>query len=83
MNLRKNLDTTPFFTDNVKMLPYIDWHFAKYQNVGLQELRSYINWQIQREIFFMGWFLRLKPSKDLTNLIQALCKLASSTSEVA
>lgn len=38
--------------NSLKILPYLDEHFAKYQNAGLQELRSHIRWQIQREIFW-------------------------------
>ena len=68
---------------SLKMLPYLDEHFAKYQNASPQELRSHISWQIQREIFFGTLVAKAQTAKNPTDLVQALCKLASSTSEVA
>ena len=61
------------------MLPYLDDHFAKYQNASPQELRSHINWQIQREIFFGTFVSKVQTAKNPTDLVQALCKLVSST----
>ncbi|WP_278970655.1 hypothetical protein [Megasphaera elsdenii] len=55
----------------------------KYQNPSPQELRSHISWQIQREIFFGTLVSKAQTAKNPTDLVQALCKLASSTSEVA
>ena len=68
---------------NLKMMPYLDEHFAKYQNVSPQELRNHINWQIQREIFFGTLVSKSQTEKNTADLMQALCKLASSNSEVA
>ncbi|MGN0945805.1 MAG: hypothetical protein ACI4N8_04875 [Megasphaera sp.] len=64
----------------------LDEHFAKHQNASPQELRSHTSWQIQREIFF-GTFgtlvAKTQTAKNPTDLVQALCKLASSISEAA
>ena len=68
---------------SLKMLPYLDEHFAKYQNVRPQELRSHISWQIQLEIFLGTLVSKAQTAKNPTGLVQALCKLASSTSKVA
>ena len=68
---------------SLKMLPYLDDHFAKYQNASPQELRSHISRQIQREIFLGTLVSKAQTAKNPTDLVQALCKLASSTSEVA
>ena len=68
---------------SLKMLPYLDEHFAKYQNTSPQELRSQISWQIQREIFFGTLVTNAQNCKNPTDLVQALCKLVSSTSEAA
>jgi hypothetical protein len=68
---------------SLKMLPYLDKHFAKYQNASPQELRSHIRWQIQREIFLGTLVSKAQTAKNPTDLVQALCKLVSSTSEVA
>ena len=68
---------------SLKMLPYLDKHFAKYQNASPQELRSHISWQIQREIFLGTLVSKAQTAKNPTDLVQALCKLVSSTSEVA
>ena len=68
---------------NLKMMPYLDEHFAKYQNASPQELRSHISWQIQREIFLGTLVSKAQTAKNPTDLVQALCKLVSSTSEVA
>jgi hypothetical protein len=68
---------------SLKMLPYLDEHFTKYQNVSPQELRNHISWQIQREIFLGTLVSKAQTTKNLTDLVQALCKLASSTSEAA
>jgi hypothetical protein len=65
------------------MLPYLDKRFAKYQNASPQELRSHISWQIQREIFFDTLVSKAQTAKNSTNLVQALCKLASKTTEDA
>lgn len=68
---------------NLKMMPYLDEHFAKYQNVSPQELQNHISWQIQREIF-LGTLVSKSPTeKNTADLMQALCKLASSISEAA
>ena len=68
---------------NLKMMPYLDEHFAKYQNVSPQELRNNISWQIQREIFLGTLVSKAQTAKNPTDLVQALCKLVSSTSEAA
>ena len=68
---------------SLKMLPYLDEHFAKYKNASPQELRSHISWQIQREIFFGTLVAKAQTAKNPTDLIRTLCKLASSTSEAA
>ena len=68
---------------NLKMMPYLDEHFAKYQNVSPQELRNHISWQIQREIFLGTLVSKAQTAKNPTDLVQALCKLVSSTSEAA
>ena len=68
---------------SLKMLPYLDKHFAKYQNASPQELRSHISWQIQREIFLGTLVAKAQTTKNPTDLVQVLCKLASSTSEAA
>ena len=68
---------------SLKMLPYLDKHFAKYQNASPQELRSHISWQIQREIFLGTLVSKAQTAKNPTDLVQAFCKLVSSTSEVA
>ena len=68
---------------SLKMLPCLDEHFAKYQNASPQELRSHIIWQIQREIFFGTLVAKAQTTKKNTDLVQTLCKLASSPSEVA
>ena len=39
---------------SLKMLPYLDEHFAKYQNTSPQELRSHISWQITSFVNFRG-----------------------------
>jgi hypothetical protein len=65
------------------MLPYLDEHFAKYQNPSPQELRSHISWQIQREIFLGTLVAKAQTAKNPTDLVQALCKLVLSTSEAA
>ena len=39
---------------SLKMLPYLDEHFAKYQNASPQELRSHISWQITSFVNFRG-----------------------------
>ena len=48
---------------SLKMLPYLDEHFVKYQNVSPQELRSRISWQIQRDIFLGTLLSKAKPQK--------------------
>ena len=68
-------------SSSLKMLSYLDEHFAKYQNASPQELRRHISWQIQREIFFGTLVAKAQTAKNSTDLVQALCKLASSTSE--
>ncbi|EPP14169.1 hypothetical protein G153_13477, partial [Megasphaera sp. BL7] len=68
---------------SLKMLPYLDEHFAKYQNTSPQELRSHISWQIQREIFLGTLVSKAQSAKNPTDLVQALCKLVLSTSEAA
>lgn len=68
---------------SLKMLPYLDEHFAKYQNVSPQELRSHISWQIQREIFWGTLVSKTQTAKNPTDLVQALCKLASEITETA
>lgn len=68
---------------SLKMLPYLDEHFAKYQNASPQELRSYISWQIQREIFLGTLVSKSQTEKNTADLMHALCKLASSISEAA
>ena len=68
---------------SLKMLPYLDDHFAKYQNASPQELRSHISWQIQREIFLGTLVSKAQTAKNPTDLVQALCKLVSSTYEAA
>ena len=68
---------------SLKMLPYLDEHFAKYQNVSPQELRSRISWQIQRDIFFGTLVSKAQTAKNSTDLVQALCKLDSETTEAA
>lgn len=65
------------------MLPYLDEHFAKYQNPSPQELLRHIGWQIQREIFLGTLVSKAQTEKNPTDLVQALCKLVSSTSEAA
>ncbi len=64
-------------------MPYLDEHFAKHQNTSPQELLRHIGWQIQREIVFVGLASKAQTAKKPTDLVQALCKLASSPSEVA
>ena len=68
---------------SLKMLPYLDEHFAKYQNASSQALRSHISWQIQREIFLDTWVSKAQTAKNPPAFVQALCKLTSSTFEVA
>ena len=68
---------------SLKMLLYLDEHFAKYQNTSPQELRSHISWQIQREIFLGTLVSKARTAKNPTDLVQALCKLVLSTSEAA
>ena len=68
---------------SLKMLPYLDEQFSKYQNVSPQELRSHISWQIQREIFFGTLVAKAQTAKNPTDLVQALCKLSSETTETA
>ena len=67
----------------LKILPHLDKHFAKSQNANPQEMRSHISGQIQREIFFGILISKAQTAKNSTDLVQALCKLASSTSEAA
>lgn len=74
----------PNYPDNhPEKMPYLDEHFAKHQNISPQELLRHIGWQIQREIFFSILIFKAKPAKTPTELVHALCKLVSSTSEVA
>ena len=68
---------------SLKMLPYLDEHFAKYKNASPQELRSHLSWQIQREIFFDTLVSKAQTAKNSTDFVQALCKLASVTTEAA
>ena len=68
---------------SLKMLPYLDEHFAKYQNVSPQELRSRISWQIQRDIFFGTLVSKAQTAKNSTDLVQALCKLDLETTDAA
>lgn len=68
---------------SLKMPPYLDNRFAKYQNASPQELRSHLSWQIQREIFFCTLVSKDQTAKNATDLVQALCKLASVTTETA
>ena len=68
---------------SLKMLPYLDKHFAKYQNASPQELRSHISWQIQREIFFDTLVFKAQTAKNSADLVQALYKLVSITTEAA
>lgn len=68
---------------SLKMLPYLDEHFAKYQNASPQELRSHISWQIQREIFLGTLVSKTQTAKNSTDLVQVLCKLALETTEAA
>lgn len=60
---------------SLKMLPYLNEHFAKYQNASPQELRSHISWQIQREIFFSILIFKAKPAKNPTELVHVLRKI--------
>ncbi len=68
---------------SLKMLPYLDEHFAKYKNASPQELRSHLSWQIQREIFFDTLVSKAQTAKNSTDFVQALCKLVSVTTEAA
>lgn len=68
---------------SLKMLPYLDEHFAKYKNASPQELRSHLSWQIQREIFFDTLVSKAQTAKNSTNLVQALYKLVSVAIEAA
>ena len=68
---------------SLKMLPYLDEHFAKYKNANPQELRSHLSWQIQREIFFDTLVSKAQTAKNSTDFVQALCKLVSVTTEAA
>ena len=65
------------------MLPHLDEYFAKYKNASPQELRIHISWQIQREIFFDTLVSKAQTAKNSTDLVQALCKLVSLTTEAA
>ena len=49
----------------------------KYKKPSPQELRSHISWQIQREIFLGTLVSKAQTAKNPTDLVQALCKLAS------
>jgi len=64
------------------MLLYLDEHFAKYQNASPQELRKHISWQIQREIFLDTLAAEAQNAINSRDLVQALCKLASETTEI-
>ena len=68
---------------SLKMLPYLDEHFAKYKNASPQELRNHLGWQIQREIFFDTLVSKAQTAKNSTDFVQALCKLVSVTTEAA
>ena len=37
------VNLVPLVHSSLKMLPYLDKHFVKYQNASPQELRSYIS----------------------------------------
>ena len=57
---------------SLKMLPYLDEHFAKYQNASPQELRSHISWQIHREIFFGTLVAKAQTAKKSNGLSSGL-----------
>ena len=77
------VDLVNLVHSSLKMLPYLDEQFTKYQNASPQELRSHISWQIQREIFFSTLVSKAQTAKNSTDLVQALCKLALETTEAA
>ncbi len=53
----------------LKMLPYLDKYFAKYQDASPQEMRSHISWQIQREIFLGTLVYKAPTAKNPTDLV--------------
>ena len=61
-------------------MPNKNSKFRKHQNASSQELLRHIGWQIQREIFFGSLVSKAQTTKNPTDLVQALYKLASSTS---
>ena len=68
---------------SLKMLPYLDEHFAKYKNTSPQELRSHLSWQIQREIFFDTLVSKAQTAKNSTILNHVLRKRVSVNTETA